>query len=254
MTPNSILTEAIQIIKPVLSGRVQSSEEFPVQFTFRLALERVYFSLESLHALLSTQSLNHDHAMGLIARNLLSDYLIISYLLKRHSDPKEREKLFYSLYNDDRKKLESTMNNYKKGGFISDNEFDTYQENYSKGIHAEIKQYCALNGCKKFPLTAEIAEWALGNREKDSGAMEMVEAYDTWIYYSKYEHIGWHSYAFTRSSKVNLRKDQKWLLPILNKALVTAASATLQLGDANSSDSLMKLVGRISEGLSPTRE
>lgn len=254
MTLNSILTEAIQIIKPVLSGRVQSSEKFPVQFTFRLALERVYFSLESLHFLLSSQSVNHDHALGLIARNLLSDYLIISYLLKRYSDPMEREKLLYSLYHDDLDKVERTMKRYLKEGFISKKDFETYTTNYSEGIYSEVKEYRELNAGEKFPSIADIAEWALKNREKDSRAMEMVAAYDTWIYYSKYEHIGWHSYAFTRDSKISHRQNQKWLLPILSKALVTAASATLQLGDSNSSDLLMNLLSRITEVKPLSRE
>ena len=165
-----------------------------------------------------------------------------------------REKLFYSLYYDDIDKVKITMKNYLNGGFISNDDFDAYTENYTKGIYAEVKQYCELNSCKDFPTPTKIAKWALQNRDNDGWVNEMISAYDIWSFYSKYEHVGWHSYAFTRNSKVSHRKDQEWILPILSKALVTAASATLQLGDANSSDSLMKLVGRISEGLSPTRE
>ena len=93
MTNKETISQLKRISLLILQKHWGGSVDHLVKFTFTLVLERVYKNLCSLEILIDDVSI-HDHAIGLIGRNLLNDFITISFIIKnqngRWNDVKEK--------------------------------------------------------------------------------------------------------------------------------------------------------------------
>lgn len=202
MKPNEIIEKILRITNPILSKNIDESNNFPVGFTFYHVLERVNFNLESIRVLVEDGITKHEHAIGLLSRNLLSDFITTGYIIRLSKSDDEFYMRLYSLYDSDLKKAKSFLNLYLDAGFIDNEEVEKYNEKFNdeNNVFKKIRDYCLEFDIKKrFPPTNEIIEEFFKSGLNDLWAEQIKRSYDTWAFLSKYEHLGWHSYDFTRT-------------------------------------------------------
>ncbi len=215
------------IAKPLL-GQAPGNVLFPVHFTFNLVLERLESSLGSLELLLENDVIRHYHAAGLICRNILSDVLSTGYIIKSSAieidqsqdidedgsdDPFKRatsvegqlHENLYALYHDDIQRMDRIVDLYRKAGILSDEDIQRYREKNAMpdSIYKLIRDYAEISGTKSFPSNTEVITRLLKSDKKDPWVRELQLAFDIWVYFSKYEHLGWHAYDFTRDLDKN---------------------------------------------------
>ncbi len=192
------IEELLFIVEPVLKRHTGSEISFPIEHTFLIILERAESNLFSLKYLLADDTLKHDHAIGLISRNLLSDFFLCSYLFKSSIGAVENE--LYKLHYADLKKVDSLVTLYSKHGAISEEEFLSYEKERTENIAGIIRRVIVERELKDaFPNNREIIEQMLKKKDNDAWALEIIRAYPVWTFFSKYEHFGWNSYQLTRN-------------------------------------------------------
>jgi hypothetical protein len=108
MKHHEIIAEMLSIISPILQNENKEREQFPVGFTFNLVLERLEFNLYSLETLTKSNLERHDFGIGLLCRNILSDYMLIAFIIA--NSKKNDDKYFYSYIYSDVKKTEDYLN------------------------------------------------------------------------------------------------------------------------------------------------
>jgi hypothetical protein len=200
MKVNQNIQEILSLINPVLSKELNSSIEFPVEFTFYHVLERVQMNLDSILVLTKDSIIKHNHAIGLLSRNLLSDFITTGFIIRLSKSEDEHYSNLYSLYDSDLKKADAFIKMYKDAGYIEENSYSEYNNRYSNENHIYklIRDYRIEFGTKDFPATKSIIECFLKSDLTDAWALQIKKSYDIWTLLSKYEHIGWNSYDATR--------------------------------------------------------
>ncbi|TXI81592.1 MAG: hypothetical protein E6Q44_04075 [Flavobacteriales bacterium] len=246
------IRELRRIAKPCLEKR-QDKVQFPVHFTFMLVLERLETSLESLELLVENNPLQHEHAIGLICRNILSDTIITGYIIKSSElverQPKEADspasdrgvqsstdlegrlhKKLYSLYYDDLQRMVRIAELFQKAGALSDEEAQRYNAQFQKttSMYKLIHDYAKEFNIEPFPPNTLIFKWLLQSNQQDGWIKELQSSFDVWIYFSKYEHLGLHAYEFTRD--LDPKKIESRLKLVLRLAALLLSSCLEMLG------------------------
>ncbi|MBC8046958.1 MAG: hypothetical protein H7Y00_09205 [Fimbriimonadaceae bacterium] len=196
----SIIQEIKILIEPIVIKKEAQNINFPVEFTFFHVLERAYVNMISLRLLVGDSLINHDHAIGLICRNLLTDFITTGHIIRNVNSNEESYQNLYSLHYSDIKKIDSLIKMYKKYKVINEIEFSKIKEKIDNesNIYKIVKDYAIEYKLKTFPGTREIIEKFLSTNLSDIWVQEIKNSYDTWLFYSKYEHLGWFSYELTR--------------------------------------------------------
>ncbi len=122
MVPEEAIQKMLDIINPIMSQQKSRSLEFPVEFTFFHALERINYNIQTLDLLINNDLVIYDHAVGLSCRNLLSDFITISYIVRFSKDIDECYVNLYRLYYTDLKKNESFIDLFTKAGLVTEND------------------------------------------------------------------------------------------------------------------------------------
>lgn len=245
MYPNEIIKQILKIINPIMDKPKSKDLVFPTEFTFFHVLERIKFNLESLDILVNANIIKHEHGIGLICRNLLSDFISIGYIVKLSKDEDDYYVNLYRLYYTDLSKAETFLNIYLKAQIATDEDVKIFRDkkNSHEEIHKLIFDYAAKYKIQKFPQTSTIIELFIQSKLKEKWSTEIINSYDMWAYYSKYEHIGWSSYAFTRNTekiKVVLQ-----LQSVLKKTTLLLSTCLEKLGETEllvESNELIKII------------
>lgn len=114
-----------EICKPVLDIPAGHTVTFPVQWTYHHALERLDRSLVSIHTLVLAGLTTHEHAIGLISRNILTDLLITAHIIRVSTDETIEGNLI-PLYYDDLKKMTAYVEMLRGTPFISEREYQEF--------------------------------------------------------------------------------------------------------------------------------
>lgn len=201
------------IIKKYINEDVQ----FPVELTLIHVLERTQFSLHSLNLLLQGNIGKKEHSIGLICRNLLTDFITISYIINKADSEEELYVNLYSLHLSDIKKTEASIEFFKGNEKLTDKEYLNAIDklNNPKGIYKFIKDYASDYKLKLLPQTAQMIDWFLKNHNEDPWRKSVADSYDPWLFYSKYEHLGWFSYELTR--KITEQKTRTLVESVIDK-------------------------------------
>ncbi|MDB5227356.1 MAG: hypothetical protein JWN78_1549 [Bacteroidota bacterium] len=202
MTIQQIINNLLEIIISVENNNKKQNLEFPLEFTFHHVLERIENNLVSLDVLIKNNVVRHDHAIGLISRNLLSDFILTGFMILESGNEEELISKLYSNLHADLKKMDSYIEIQKESGKLSEEEYETIKKKYSEEntIHAYIRKY-GSEIKDKIPTNKLIFQTFLKSENQNGWRRHIVDAYDLWIFFSKYEHAGWFSYDFTRELK-----------------------------------------------------
>lgn len=185
--------------QPILQA-ASTRELFPVRFTFRLVLERLVASLNTLVILVESGVLRHNHAIGLICRNILSDVIATGYLIKLSSSEENLYENLYALYHEDLRRTDRIIKLYREANVLSEEEATKYNEKHTMpdSMYKVIKDYVEEYKPDRFPNNTAIIKELLITKKDDSWSKELQRSFDIWTYYSKYEHLGWYAYELTR--------------------------------------------------------
>lgn len=232
------------IVAPVLLRENEYKEKFPIGFTFNHFLERTNYSLTSLKILLSNNIIENDHAIGLIGRNILSDFLTVSYIIAK-SLSVEDDKVFYSLYKSDLDKMNSYLTLSEKYNLISPSEIQDIVNIYSDEnlIYQKIKSYNKNFKVSPFPSIKNIAEQFMNVYKNHVLAAKVIQSYDIWLLLSKYEHIGIHSYTLTRP--INIETLSLRAKFILSFAALTIGCSLSELKEQSAFSDIMKIYEKL---------
>lgn len=245
-----IINEQLKILNPVLDKTNNYEINNPKKFIFCQILERVKFSIISLKLLIENDIIKHDHAIGLISRNLLTDFITFGYLIGLSVNKEQFEKNLYVLLNCDLKRVDSEIEYYKNYG-IPDEKRNEYFARYVNEIpYKTIRDYVNKHKLDKeqFPKTTTIIKKFLKAKRNDV-LSKGINSFNKWFVYSKYEHLGWYSYELTR--RINRDDAIKYLLNVLFDTTIMAAGCLEELEEKNAYDHCFKLVVKIKEDNNP---
>ncbi|MGI8893578.1 MAG: hypothetical protein ACR2GN_08975, partial [Bacteroidia bacterium] len=140
----------IIVDKRIINGT--NNLNFPHHFTYYLVIERIHCSIYSLQTLLLDNAIHKNHAIGLIARNLLTDFLSIGYLTLTSKTSEELFMKLYALHNDCLMRVDKTFNKFFNHGVLSDKDLNEYNNRYREGtLYYQIRSYCEKYKPKPFP-------------------------------------------------------------------------------------------------------
>lgn len=218
------------IARPVLAA-AGKQESFPVPFTFRLVLERLESSLGTLEVLVKDNALRHHHSIGLICRNILSDFITTGGIVKLPESEESRFEHLYALYYDDLRRTDNFVKLFEEGSVLTREEAQRYSEKHAMpdSMYKVIRDYVREYDTKQFPSTTSIIKSLLTRGQEDPWLIELHRSFDIWTYYSKYEHLGWYAYELTRN--LNQKKATTRLLSVLRLSALLQSSCLEVLGE-----------------------
>ena len=242
MKPLETIGSILGIINPVIEKDLAEKNNFPKGFTFFHALERIQWNLESIKTLAKENIVKHDHGIGLISRNLLSDFIVTGFIIKLSESEDDFYLNLYSLYNSDLKKTDSFLQMFKDAGYLDDAEIKNYNEKYLNDghIYKVIRNYANEFELRGFPSTRAVIEKFLASDKDDVWISQIQKSYDTWVYLSKYEHLGWNSYDLTR--KTDSKKANDRLNNVLFKTIILTGSCLEILGEKEALDEISEIL------------
>jgi hypothetical protein len=228
----------IQIVNPVINNKKIENRSFPIEFTFLLVIDRVNENLKALNTLIKNDYLIHHHAIGLISRNLLSDFIAIGYVLKSSSKQEIKDKLIL-LHLSDLKKNNANVKFFKQLEILSQQDVEEYQQQFfnPNNIFNFIQEHASELDSEKFPSNRDIIE--IMSQGTDFLSRLIFNCYDSWLFFSKYEHIGWSSFEITR----NIKKDklENVLKFVLSITIVIVRHGMVHLKEYQASEDCLKL-------------
>lgn len=241
------------IIGPVLSKHT-GKRLFLVEWTFLHVLERVDTGLLSLHTLVSDDFVKHEHAIGLISRTLLSDFLIIGHLV-RASTQSSIESTLMPLFRRDIEQVHAHVRRYVDNGDFTIEEYKEYVygnrlgttigdlvDEYYKKYPDQVKTNGKVKR-KEWPSNSLIAEQAMQMTPRSGLAVNLYRAYDQWFMYAKYEHLGWHSFVLTRTINRDLYLHR--LKRVLLRTSVLVSLCLEMLDDKETMEISISLMNRL---------
>ncbi|MBK9421261.1 MAG: hypothetical protein IPN44_09415 [Flavobacteriales bacterium] len=228
------------IARPVLATAGEH-ESFPVRFTFRLVLERLESSLGTLEVLIKDDALRHDHSIGLICRNILSDVITTGFLIKLSTTEENLHENLYALYYDDLKRTDMVIKLYAESNLITTEEAIEYNDIQAMpdSMFKLIRNYVDEYKPEPFPGSTSIIKKLIASKKDDPWSIELRRSYDIWIYYSKYEHLGWYAYQLTRA--LDCKKAESRFKSVLRLATLLLSSCLEMLGQKDSLDKSMAI-------------
>lgn len=250
MNIQQIISKLLEIITSTGTNKEQNLE-FPIEFTFHHILERIENNLVSLDILVKNSLVKHDHAIGLISRNLLSDFILTGFMILESNNENELISKLYLNLHADLKKMDSYVDIRKNFGKINKEEYETIKKKYTEEntIYAIIRKYGSEISQSKIPHNNQIFQTLLKSENQNAWSKHIIDAYDLWLYFSKYEHLGWFSYDFTR--ELNNKKIETNLYFILLNTTLMASSCFDLLKNENSLSESISLYKNIYESLNP---
>lgn len=234
---DNIIEKIQNVIKPVLDKEPEFNSNFPVEFTLYHILERANCSINSLRILSKESIVTNDHAIGLISRNILTDFILISYIIVK-SDSKEDLRWYYALYRSDYNKMKSYLNFAERHKFVSSQELIELNKIYENDFYKIIKTNSEIEKVN-FPSMKDIVEEFMTEFQTHLLANHISAAYDIWILLSKYEHLGIHSYTLTRQVPVENLKAR--LDTIISKSFILSGICLEGLYEDKAYSELLKL-------------
>lgn len=233
MKQEKIIKEILVIIEPVLSKN-RKKLDAPYELAFYHLLERVGWNIESLSVLIRKDIIKHDHVIGLILRNMISDFIITGFIIFSELKDEVIDKL-YSIFCSDIKNVDSFLKMFMEAGLFEEEEFKKH-----KNSDKEIREYCDRNKPDKIPTIRRIIELVLKSELKDHWFKELLNSYETWVLYSKYEHFGWYSYKTTRN--IDETKTINTINSVLRMTTILIGSCFEMLGEKKALKESIKLM------------
>ncbi len=219
---------------------------FPTEFIFVHSLERLRRNLRTISLLINKDPIENEHGIGLSIRNILTDLFTIAYLRDYSNDIEELTTNAYNLFYQDIDLILKVARTQSEIGQLP-------QEAYKNHLNIIETEGNLLNKIKteskgKFPKTSEIYNKYYSKDTNKELHSTITNAYDMWLYFSKYEHIGWYSYEITRTP-LGYNKFEKVILTALGYTIISAKISAEKLKKEEAFEKLDKLQILITEFL-----
>ena len=196
-----------------LGAKEEVTQTFPVKFLYFHGLERLYQSVNTIILIIRGKPVDHAHAIGLVMRNIISDFLILAYIYHKPKNDEERIDLANDLYRSDIATNDRYIEYAYKIGMLNQEMYNNYKNLHTDdGSIIKLIKDSSLN--VRFATMKDISEYFASQGEADIIGSLVVKAYDYWALFSKNEHIGWNSYNFTRP--VNNSMLIQWLYTVVD--------------------------------------
>ncbi len=104
-----IIDRISELITPVIANNENKELDFPKNLMLLHVIERTKYSLYSLKVLIENSFDVNEHAISLLLRNLLSDFITFIYILTSSNQDELELRLFQLLNND----LNKAQNHFK---------------------------------------------------------------------------------------------------------------------------------------------
>lgn len=195
-----------------LGVKEEVAQNFPVKFLYFHGLERLYQSVNTIILILRGKPFDHGHALSLVMRNIITDFMILAYIYHKPKSEDERIDLAYNLYRSDIATNDRYIEYAYKNGMLNEEMYINYKTLHT-GDGSLIKIIKDNSGNMRFVSMKEISEYFVSQGDSDPIGSLVVKAYDYWALFSKNEHIGWNSYNFTRP--VNDGMLVQWLYTVI---------------------------------------
>ncbi|AWV98309.1 hypothetical protein [Arcticibacterium luteifluviistationis] len=160
--------------------------QVPVEFVNFQVLERVFQNVKTIEFLFARRREFH-HALALLQRNILTDFILMAYLSIDMKDVGTKEKRYFSLLKDDINKTKSSLEK-------TPTDIDFFNEHE---LVKQINRICEEEEIKTIRSTGVLVMEML--KVKADHNVTITEAFDSWTYFSKFEHLGLMSY-FVKSN------------------------------------------------------
>jgi hypothetical protein len=136
---------------------------------------------------------------------ILTDFITLAYVVN-FSNLEELESTLYQIYWSDKELVDKHMKRFFDAGVLSVEQHDEYIINAKQqgSIQQIVNEYYLNNEPKRFPAFAQILDKVFRVKPMKPLAVEIRNAYDQWFLLSKYEHMGWHSFALSRTLEVKV--------------------------------------------------
>jgi len=186
---SNILSKGYETGHEFLKIGYNKKSEFPEEFTWLSFAERITNNLYSINILIQKIENNPyvENAIGLILRSNLNDYLTIIYLtniLLENEDRFKKELIKY--HKDNVYYLKRHATTAKEEGYLNESQYEELITNFTKNYKILLdKLNTVFTNLSNPRFKCEI----LPNH---------FDAYDLYIYFSKYEHFGFITYFMQR--------------------------------------------------------
>lgn len=211
------LEDFIQFLSKILEKEIPNSDELPTGITYLQIIERTNYSLLAINRLLDSNDYKYSHALNLICRNILTDYILIMYIqVKFNSNSEEIKCFLLSIYNDEFDRLQKTI---ESKVYISRSEDFNIMFNNPKDRLYQIKNIIKHynNKIPEYKSTIAMYNVLVNNHGSNTLTQEVIEAYGIWMKLSKSEHIGWFSFEFSRT--LNIEEMKSLINIVLKKSI-----------------------------------
>lgn len=182
---------------------------FPVGRTFLHIIERLGLNVSALLKLTEDSYKDHFHAIGLISRNIYTDFLLVCYFSQISAD---READLYRMLNRELDGSDNYVNLLGQYKIISVEVQQKYFERYkTDSDERKIRDHKKKGeDVERFPSTTELIKLLLNRKEHYEvlGAKKKEErnpwieyaihTFDKWKLFSSFEHVGLAAYQSTR--------------------------------------------------------
>lgn len=185
------LIQVLENFETAINAEQEKSVFFPLEHTLLHILDRVQYSLYSLKTLSTEDIYKNHHGIGLLLRNLTSDFLL--WLQVDSLETEDRKVEFLNqIYKSDFDKMDKLVSDFIKAG----NAVGKMESYKSDPI------YINLQAVKKQSINNKaIFDNLRRDEAKRHHTIAVTEVYQMYVYFSKYEHLGYFSWTETRNFK-----------------------------------------------------
>jgi hypothetical protein len=197
------LVELLNNLDELMKNLGEKKTQNQTELGLHLFMSRNYSSLKSAQYLLQQYEPAFDHALGLIFRNILTDFFLVMNIRFNTNGQEEIELVMDGYFIDSETKIDQYVALAKKCELTTVENIEKATENLNdkatiSGVIREKKQSRKIDS--KSIQTSAIFKNLLENpRVEDHIKKGIKNAFDLWKYYCQYEHFGLKSLEINRN-------------------------------------------------------
>lgn len=236
-----IITDLSEVLNDILEKEIPGGDNIPLGFTMINILERVNYNIGSIKLLLNSNNWHHFHAINLICRNLLTDFISIAYFtVTAQSDDEVAQEILF-IYMEEISKTDNFLKLYNEFGKVDTsllNIIDKRKQN-QKDILFLINELAKNYSIKKPKSPSTMIRDIKTKKIDNALAKEILNSYDIWYKLSKNEHFGWFSIEFTRNLDFNFM--DKMVTKVLLNSIILSSLCLEYLKEKQDAKDILKI-------------
>lgn len=199
-----IFNSSIAFLEPIFQNLPRKNEWLGfTDFGLRLFIDRSYCGLKSAQLILNNFQDHYDQGLGLIFRNIISDFFLVMNMTLYAPKSQEIDFLLIHYFKDGENQMNRFINRMETTGMYPIQMMNQIRANLTNAkTKSGLIRSEADPEIKPEMRTAEIFTNLLKHHaSNDQIKMLLSHAFDLWKYYSQYEHYGISAYELTRNPR-----------------------------------------------------